>query len=469
MTVTTQASAVLILVLAATSGEMDPLLREVVNAAAVDEHRVALLCSVENAMQLGKFGENFSFAYTSWTCSNGPCYDSFLKYVAQNNVFARPALVLYLRHDSGPEGFLNDVDRFQKYHANVQWVFPVREHEDLLGRLTLPCQVVTVTAEEINVPHDSYRSCNERRIFRKVDTHLLSGRALPRGTYPKNENITCALFDEPSHNCCSSYEGFYLVHAIVEAYLALNNTVRMWCDRSSKTDSLLMDRQLDVLLGFPPANCYPRCFFYGYAMRAPTSICLARGHLAAQRKPSYPALVLFLVSTFFGRCPPQPVRPGAASATFIAAAWLAGTWLLLNFIQTHITASIAAPEYSPEIRGIYDFAAQLDSGRMLPCTTRSVYNRSKVFDVSVSYLQSLRDALKRCGKECYDRQVWNSCSEKIKSGAYGGVIPCVEPLLTEAYEAGLVPGHDRFMTYLGWSAVHGQFPLRGGGEVVAPS
>ncbi|KAL1442084.1 hypothetical protein MTO96_031002 [Rhipicephalus appendiculatus] len=214
-----------------------------------------------------------------------------------------------------------------------------------------------------------------------------------------------------------------------------------------------MDRQLDVLLGFPPANCYPRCFFYGYAMRAPTSICLvgrrgrpvlpsfswnwfsifilfcflspfaitfclvftAHGHFAAQRKPSYSALLLFLVSTFFGRCPPQPVRPGAASATFIAAAWLTGTWLLLNFIQTDITASITAPEYSPEIRGIYEFAAQLDSGRMLPCTTRSVYNRSKVFDASVSYLRSLRDALKRCGKECYERQVWDSCAGEDKN------------------------------------------------------
>ncbi|KAL1442085.1 hypothetical protein MTO96_031003 [Rhipicephalus appendiculatus] len=106
MLATTQVSVVGLLMLATTSSEMDPLLREVVNAAVVEQPRVALLCSVENAMQLGRFGENFSFAYTSWTCITGSCYDSFHRYVAQNNVFARPALVLCLRNDSGARGLL---------------------------------------------------------------------------------------------------------------------------------------------------------------------------------------------------------------------------------------------------------------------------------------------------------------------------------------------------------------------------
>lgn len=477
------------------SDEMNSLMLTVMSALDVPASRVALFCSRGNCMFPGNVARNFTIASSVWTCTTGSCYASFRHYVAQEDVFARPGFVFLPRHRSLPSRLSREVARFQKYYSNVQWIFSVDQHEDLLRELKPKCQVLTVSENEINAPRDGYRSCEEREIFRNADT-ITTDRSPPRGTYPKDSRIIYTLFDGRNKNC--GKERFLYIPIIRDVYARLNNTMVELCSSSTGTDSLLLDRNVDMVLGPRPVKCSLRCYFYAYAVRQPEAFCM----LVRRRRPVHPSFIhnwlsffflcctlmpvamtfsliitvrrrinpdttigfssvgLFLVSTFLGRSPPRSLGPSSASASVMIAAWMMGTFFLLNFVQTEITASRAVPEYSPEIKEVDELTAPLNAGRVLLCTNEQAASRLRDVVSDVSFLASLRRAADSCNRDCFAPFSWDYCTDKIKKGTHVGLIPCVVPLLARAFKSGMEPVKDRFLSHFGWSAVHGRFSLR---------
>ncbi|KAL1473277.1 hypothetical protein MTO96_038791 [Rhipicephalus appendiculatus] len=118
----------------------------------------------------------------------------FKGYVTQDDTaFPRPGTVLALLWESQRSTeFVSNVAWFQKYHSYIQWIFPVRDHGDVLQAFNdHVCQVTTVTDTEINVPWDGYRKCTARKVLTTTQ-HKLKDPVPPAGTYSKNELIRYA-------------------------------------------------------------------------------------------------------------------------------------------------------------------------------------------------------------------------------------------------------------------------------------
>ncbi|KAL1469643.1 hypothetical protein MTO96_040961 [Rhipicephalus appendiculatus] len=292
------------------------------------------------------------------------------------------------------------VVRFQKYHSNIQWIFAVREHAEVLkvldGQL---CQAVTVTDKEINAPLDGHRNCAARRSLTAAELGQLNDAVPPAGTYSKNELITYAIQDQGSE-FCFRFRG--VVELVDQAYRILNSTIKEVCNRG-ETDSLLLDRRVDFVVSLP--NGINLNSYYGYAALPPRSLCFLtrrRGPIAPSFASSWMSffavflilapvaavttlvlsvhlqryqsdvpmksdLILFFFSTYLWQSPAPLKKSSLASVRVVSAIWMFGMFFLVQFTQTNITASRNVPEQSPQVRHLEELASRLDDGRLSLC------------------------------------------------------------------------------------------------------
>ncbi|KAH7938364.1 hypothetical protein HPB49_022804 [Dermacentor silvarum] len=160
---------------------------------------------------------------------------------------------------------------------------------------------------------------------------------------------------------------------------------------------------------------------------------------------------------YLGRSPTPLNVPVAVAGRVVLAAWVFGIFILLQFIQTEITASQSVPEYSSALRRIEDLTAQLDAGNILPCMHFGVA-RFLESDGNVPHLKSLRQALKKCGDECLGQIAMQDCTDKARKGTHV-LVNWVLPLVNEGDSStGLVSGDDYLFTYLPWYPMHGRWP-----------
>ncbi|KAL3190197.1 hypothetical protein MRX96_019745 [Rhipicephalus microplus] len=461
--------------------------------------RVAVLCRRPEALQLGNMARQFPFAVTLWTCVNDrDCYRHFVRYVTQEVDFPRPGLIAVPRHASLPPALFLQVAEFQKYNSNVNWIFSVEKHSDVLDKLiSHSCNVITVSKREINAPHDAYKICEQRRMLHSPYT-VLSENLPPPGTYLRHEVINYALQDGPSKSC-SNFQGS-AVKAAVEAYVTLNNTLKFQCNTRKNSRSIILDRRADFLFGTRSINCALQtpCFYYGYSMYSPSYFCflVRRGEIMY---PSFarnwfsflklsvtltPCVAMFmfllrlqnlffpneassvsvasdfLLSTFLGRCPPPGMRSTLLSSKLSIFVWSVGVFFLANFVQMEISASRSVPSHSSEIRHMQQLAEKFDTGAMLPCVslvTSRVLRRSVC---NVSYLESVRAAPEGCGMPCTSYGSHNGCHQKLQFGVYAGITIFRASMLALAQENELVLGKDSFLMALRMSPTHGRYPLR---------
>ncbi|KAL1475560.1 hypothetical protein MTO96_037201 [Rhipicephalus appendiculatus] len=149
------------------------------------------------------------------------------------------------------------------------WIFATHDHEVVLSAFSGHlCHVISVTETEINAPLDGYMSCEERRIFKTVEEALMAERLPPRGSYSRNERIRFAMQDDNDAFCFRENDPF--VALVERAYRTLNNTFVEGCNRGD-TDSVLLDRRVDLVLG--PSNQIHPISYYAYTVQAPDAIC----------------------------------------------------------------------------------------------------------------------------------------------------------------------------------------------------
>ncbi|KAL1486411.1 hypothetical protein MTO96_046978 [Rhipicephalus appendiculatus] len=153
------------------------------------------------------------------------------------------------------------------YHSNVDWIFSVKEHADVLDKLKNDsCQVITVSETNISAPFDGYRSCHERKNF--GDAHVLLSKDVPHeGSYPKHTRLYYTINDMPGNYCGMSHGN--VVEAAMQAYKTLNNSLVHRCNNDGVAHSALLEKRVDVILGEGYVNCPDHCFVYRYAMHPP--------------------------------------------------------------------------------------------------------------------------------------------------------------------------------------------------------
>ncbi|KAH7937924.1 hypothetical protein HPB49_017714 [Dermacentor silvarum] len=185
----------------------------------------------------------------------------------------------------------------------------------------------------------------------------------------------------------------------------------------------------------------------------------ASGGRDCRQERRFSAWTLFFVGMYLGRSPTPLNMPVAISGIVVLAAWVSGIFILLQFIQTEITASQSVPEYSSTLRRIEDLTARLDAGDILPC----MHFAAVPFldnDGNVPHLKSLSMALKKCGDECLGHSTMRDCAHKARKGTHV-LVHWALPLVNDGgTSTGLVSGEDYLFTYLQWYPMHGRWPAR---------
>ncbi|KAH6942606.1 hypothetical protein HPB50_008431 [Hyalomma asiaticum] len=485
-----------------TQGVNTSIAADVVKAISGPEPRIAVLFAPQHATQATRVVRDLNVPWTTWTSPRpSASYRTFVRYVTQfPDDYPRPAIVLVPHHSTVPSQVLKEIPRFQKYHSNVDWVFSVKEHADVLDRLrNHSCQVITVTVDDISAPYDGYRSCQVRKHFREPRV-LLFKDAPRKGLYPKHERVYYAVRDRPGNYCGENYGNRATI--TIEAYRALNNSLVYRCNNDDVDQSALLERQVDIIAGLRSPNCPDHCFAYRYAMYPPTSryylvrrstttrpsffnvwlwfffvsflfmatfavvfilVLQHRRRFHSEDTFSTSAAAMFLVSSFLGRSPPPGMESRAMSSKILLFSWMLGMLFLGTFIQTSITASRSVPSITAEIKSMRELLERLDDGTILLCTSNLEAARiERETSAVVSYIQTFRRALDRCATECAldDEVYWKYCISKIKDGTHAGVFPYTAYSVATAVQDGLEPGEDIFMSQLTISAAHGRFPLR---------
>ncbi|KAL1477984.1 hypothetical protein MTO96_035317 [Rhipicephalus appendiculatus] len=339
----------------------------------------------------------------------------------------------------------------QKYHSYIDWIFPVREHQKVLQVFNgHACQVTTISHTQINVPLDGYRKCATRRVLTTTKRNRLADRVPPAGTYSKNELIRYAI-DDAKNKSCFRFPG--IAYLLSEAYRTLNNTFQEVCN-DGHTDSLLLDRRVDFVLGgvdrINPGS------YYGYVTMPLESLCfltrqqgpiapsfastwmsffaifliftplalvatfiLSNRYQQRERDLAYQSdLILFFLSTYLGRCPPPQLGSIPAPVRVASVAWMFGTFFLLQFTQTHLTASHNVPSHSPQIRRVAELVSRLGDGSIAPCLQFTMLRIIENVGGSTPYIESIRQVVHKCGNACLSQDIGGHCMPRVLNGAH---------------------------------------------------
>ncbi|KAH8024423.1 hypothetical protein HPB51_022932 [Rhipicephalus microplus] len=476
-------------------------MKNVTKAISGPSTPVAVLYSSVDVEEVTIFLRSCPVPASVWTLSNDSgLHKSFVDYVAPQVYIPNQAFVLMAHHDSLPASLFRKVTYFEKYHSNVHWIVSVGKHDDVLKKLVNhTCQVITVSEFEINEHFGDYKHCTRtnRRVHQNVQKLSLVDK-ISATNYPKQAKIEYAVFDRKSNF------GAGLIgpkpRMAIQAYQALNNTL-IERRASDESDSLLLDRRVDVILGTRNVHCWSHCFFYPYALYSPNSarilvrfagpvdpsfastwqsffsipallapmvaiILLAtwiqRGLFPSDSSP-LSGVLAFVVSTYLGRSPPPEVSSVATSSKIMMSSWMVGMLFLINFVQTEITSSRTVPERSSEIKSTAEFIARVQSGTTRLCVnaaTSRIIERVTRAAATISYLAPLNTVLRKCGRRCTTDNFWRDCTPKIRGGTHVGIIMASPFILGLAARNELAAGAEDLLTSSTLTPAHGSFPLR---------
>ncbi|KAH6942722.1 hypothetical protein HPB50_009547 [Hyalomma asiaticum] len=310
--------------------------------------------------------------------------------------------------------------------------------------------------------------------------------------YLRHQRLSYAQEDETSASC---FQDNPTLTPLKEAYDTLNNTLIEECNYGT-VDSLLLTKRIDFV--GRSLKCSDSCFFNDYAVLPHHSICFmvrqsaqlspsfantwftffavasilapfaallvvvlrARGPSNSGTANSVSSVVMVFLSAYLGRSPPENLRLESASMKIAFASWMIGMTLLLQFTQTHITASQSVPEHTFVIRHGEDLGVALDAGAIRPCMFFPLRRGLPRLAVNVPHLQSMERAMVRCGLDCLVESL-HECVPKAHRGTHAIVGSCHVFAEDRRFAEGLVHSADELSSFYFASAIHGNAPFRG--------
>ncbi|KAL1423382.1 hypothetical protein MTO96_021141 [Rhipicephalus appendiculatus] len=313
------------------------------------------------------------------------------------------------------------------------------------------------------------------------------------GKYPKNGVVTFARQDKGDHNCFK--RSGVISEFIKEAYMIHNNSVIEVCNRG-ETDSLILEKRANFLL--VPSNAVPMNSYYGYAMHASTSICFLtqrggplkpsftftwlsffavslilsplatvsilalryRARKPPRKRVSISAWTLFLVGLYAGRSSSQPIMSTSTAVRVTIGSWFLGTFLLVQFTQTEITASRSVPAYSSGVRHIAELTSRLGAGALRPCMNFMIVEVLKKYGEGLAHTELVLNAFDRCDSGCTSRDLWYDCLQGAQSGTHAIIHFCRPFREGNDLRSGLIAGEEHLASNYHFAAVHRRYPLR---------
>ncbi|KAH6942998.1 hypothetical protein HPB50_013582 [Hyalomma asiaticum] len=320
----------------------------------------------------------------------------------------------------------------------------------------------------------------------------MAERMPPHGTYSRNEHIRFARLDEGDKFCYRKKNVF--LKLVDRAYEALNNTFIERCNHGD-TDSMLLDKRVDLVLGL--SNTVHPTSYYAYTVLAPDAICFftrratpqqpsftscwlafftlsfvlapiaalyffllnVRARLRLGETPRTGPFILFFVSSYLGRSPVPPTRSIRATVRIMLAAWAMGMFILGQYTQTAITASLSVPPYSSQIKRVSQLASRLDDGTIKLCAHFMMARSVHKFGGDKPELERVREELRNCKYPCLRDQAQRTCTPQVRAGTHAMLHSCRFFLHDKGLSAGLAVGEEVLFSYFNWHPTHRKFPL----------
>ncbi|KAH7958995.1 hypothetical protein HPB49_007070 [Dermacentor silvarum] len=183
------------------------------------------------------------------------------------------------------------------------------------------------------------------------------------------------------------------------------------------------------------------------------------GHSARRRRFSAHSLVIYLVSTLLGRCP--PTSASLANRSLATAFWALAMLALGNYVQTSITAIRSVPC----ILGTKSFAEltnDIKSGAMQPCISSEWYEMvtfQRTLHVHLRGLRSITDTLGSHPKGFVLPYSVSLCYEGAQSGTFAAAFSmCTDDEVFTAAQRSLIPG-ELMVTSLRLASLHPKNPF----------
>ncbi|KAM7306649.1 hypothetical protein ISCGN_010349 [Ixodes scapularis] len=361
------------------------------------------------------------------------------------------------------------------------------------------CVLISVNDSAIDVPQDSFRNCLNRR---RTSAETLFSPKL-QGRWSKFRDMTITgithAIDYSSGRVTYDYAKDVPSMTLKEALLHLNVTIQNYSVVRGPTPidpytAPLLGKDVDMVLlrlhlneerrrvmnvdahtigmyvGFYSARgTFGQRLMLRFDLQfgcvaAAAVVCAfafvivntLRGKLSG-RSTDVSNTVLFLYGSFFGRGASYPPFVESSVIRFLSILWLAGMFFLGNYIQSAITSESSVPIFKRAIETTEDVAKFVDSGRVMPCVTKTMYTH--FFEASPNYgvLRTIHKLLRGCGDSCLAVDGWKFCTDKARQGTH--VILDAYNEFALIHEPGVSLGKDFFCHVTGCFPVAKSFPF----------
>ncbi|KAH7959575.1 hypothetical protein HPB49_012025 [Dermacentor silvarum] len=369
-----------------------------------------------------------------------------------------------------------------------------KTHEEILRKFPRDlCHVVSVTSQSLSAPADHFPKCSIRE---EVSAgHLFSKLQAPHKKFPRGQVCTAvqSAFGASYDEVRSSPEAL----ALISGHMFLNNTITIVHGDISHVHKM----QADLTLLPISSAVAQRYGLFMYAQYPPAALCVFSlprravqltfidsrasvisfcvslvvlgclvamfslasshfGHSVMRRRFSSHSLVIYLVSTLLGRCPPTSVY--LANRSLATAFWALAMLALGNYVQTSITAIRSVP-FILSSKSFAELTNDLKNGTIYPCLSTEWYEMvtfRRMLGVRLRGFLSILNDLASHPKGVTVPYSMSLCYKGTQSGIFVAAFSmCTDDEVITAAQCSLIPGELTF-TCLRLAGLHPENPLR---------
>ncbi|KAL1416751.1 hypothetical protein MTO96_000697 [Rhipicephalus appendiculatus] len=336
------------------------------------------------------------------------------------------------------------------------------------------CNVVIISSRGINVPEDRYSKCGLREDV--TTARFFDSKVVTPPKFPKNRKYIAGYIRRGSSEDIYKPE----IVALLDVYRALNNTVDVI---AVKSEGAIAEKSVDLLLFPLKSTSLEHLDIFLYSHHSPLRLCfftkirrenrmifidswesllqtlftlalaavfvvlcvllrtctLLRGTNVL--KLSH--LIMFLLSTFFGRSHSISNSQAAAYRSMAVVSWFLGMLILGSYVQTSITAIRVVRSFIPPIRTLEELSPYADECLLAPCVSRIWEDilAQGLLQHSSTAFPMLRRPL-YCKDTCGCGENISGCYEKAHAGTHFALSSCSDEEVSAASQWGLTPSID---------------------------
>ncbi|KAH9363375.1 hypothetical protein HPB48_006481 [Haemaphysalis longicornis] len=382
--------------------------------------------------------------------------------------------------DNLPLAFAKDLNTWAIACPQIHWVISAKDNAAIDSKMLSDfgaCQVVTVSPTVIEGPVNGFNRCAEYRRKDYVPYNFLRLREGDFKRYPRNLELTVTTGHAGAvyRDASVSPE----VSAVLAAYAALNTTLQP-LKSSSRRDVLVLEERRAHFSLYPKASqtLFPYIYYY-YALYKPCQMCFFAqrvpinywaSQLSASRlfvlavlisslgaavmfvyilsnnsaRWNLTILVMFMVSTLFGRAPPC-VNSKNTTTKILLACWAIGTFFVGSFILSDVTAETYTSTFHRQVESVNDLNALSTAKKMFPCIDVNIGLDALRRKIRLFSAETLR-ALSTC-KGCLNFYSPKHCIRLAQRGTHAYIRPCCPYDDFDPNEWGLMRSGDSFFMY----------------------